>query len=69
MGDSFHKYKKEVMLLREAVERHFSKVISQIEAGLPDVIEHEADKDDVFQANSTTWICPTCTTTNLNTQE
>ena len=64
MGESFYKYKKDVMQLREAVERHFSKVIIQIESDLPDVIEHERNKDDLHQVNTTTWTCPTCTTVN-----
>ena len=53
--------------LRDAVERHFSKVINQIEAGLPDVPdEEEKVDDDVDRYNSaTTWTCPTCTNINL----
>lgn len=69
LGDRFYNYKKEVNLLKEAVERHFSKVMLQIEAGLPDVIEHEQDKDDLIMAGSDdTWTCSTCMTVNTKTQ-
>lgn len=48
LGERFFKYKQEVNTLRDAVERHFSKVINQIEAGLPDVPDDENDEDDVM---------------------
>lgn len=35
LGERFYKYKQDVNSMRDTVERHFSKVISQIEAGLP----------------------------------
>jgi hypothetical protein len=51
------------------VERHFSKVINQIEAGLPDVTDEEEKTDEeVDRFNSAaTWTCPTCTNINQNT--
>lgn len=66
LGDRFFKYKQDVNSLRDAVERHFSKVINQIEAGLPDVTdEEEKTEDDVDKYNAaTTWTCPTCTNIN-----
>lgn len=39
LGESFFKYKQEVNTLRIAVDNHFNRVISQIEAGLPDVVD------------------------------
>ena len=37
LGEQFFKYKQQVNTLRDTVERHFSKVINEIEAGLPSV--------------------------------
>lgn len=51
LGERFFKYKQDVNSLRETVEHHFSKVINQIEAGLPDIKDDEECKgedDDVF---------------------
>jgi len=51
LGERFFKYKQDVNNLRSAVETHFSKVINQIEAGLPD-IQDDDDKiggeQDIF---------------------
>ena len=48
------------------MERHFSKVINQIEAGLPDVDDEECKEDDETDRyhSATTWTCPTCTNIN-----
>lgn len=67
MGDRFFKYKQDVNTLRDAVERHFSKVINQIEAGLPEVHDEESsdNQEEIDRFNSaTTWTCPTCTNIN-----
>ena len=53
--------------LREAVERHFSKVINQIEAGLPEVEQDEDNCEDVDMVQTDTWTCPTCT--NINNKD
>ena len=63
LGERFFKYKQDVNTLRDAVERHFSKVINQIEAGLPDV-EDEENMGDIDIVEGDTWTCPTCTNTN-----
>lgn len=39
LGDRFFRYKQEVNNLRSTLEGHFSRVINQIEAGLPEVKE------------------------------
>lgn len=41
LGERFFKYKQEVNLMRETVERQFSTVINQIEADFPDVKDEE----------------------------
>jgi len=66
LGDRFFRYKQDVNNLRSTVETHFSKVINQIEAGLPDIQDEDdkLDKEmDIFD-KAPTWTCPTCT--NLN---
>lgn len=67
MGERFFKYKQDVNDLKSVVETHFSKVINQIEAGLPD-IKDDIDDNTITEADrfskATTWTCPTCT--NLN---
>ena len=67
IGERFFKYKQDVNGLKSVVETHFSKVINQIEAGLPEIMDDseikmvgELDKFNKAQ----TWTCPTCT--NLN---
>lgn len=51
--------------MRDTVERHFSKVINQIEAGLPEVPEEETKEDDDLNSfKESTWTCPTCTNVN-----
>ncbi len=42
IGERFIRYKQNVISLKDSVEKHFSRVINQIEAGLPE-IEDEAD--------------------------
>ena len=41
LGERFFKYKMEVNSMRDIVERHFSKVINEIEAGLPSIRDEE----------------------------
>jgi hypothetical protein len=64
IGEKFFRYKQDVNTLRDAVERHFSKVINQIEAGLPEVANEEKNDEDVDMMEATSWTCPTCTNTN-----
>jgi hypothetical protein len=52
------------------LDRHFNKVINEIEAGLPSVKVEESkgggdddDEDDTF-TKATSWTCITCTTQN-----
>ena len=67
IGERFVKYKQNLIGLKDAVEKHFSRTIIQIEAGLPD-IQDEADFcRDLFSLKHTddkTWTCPTCTNIN-----
>ena len=66
LGKRFIDYKEIVNSLKDSVEQHFSKVINQIEAGLPEVADEESkegDEDDVF-VGATTWTCLTCTAIN-----
>lgn len=64
LGDRFFRYKQDVNTLRSTLEGHFSRVINQIEAGLPEVKdEGGVPEDDVF-SNAPTWTCPTCTVVN-----
>lgn len=64
LGERFYRYKEEVNNLRSTLEGHFSKVINQIEAGLPEIREAEnVQEDDVFNS-APTWTCPTCTVVN-----
>jgi len=69
LGDRFFKYKQDVNTLRSTLEGHFSRVINQIEAGLPDVKEEEGIKEDDVFSSSPTWTCPTCTVVNQMTNE
>ena len=46
LGEKFFKYKQEVNTMRDTVERHFSKVINEIEAGLPSVSFEEVKVED-----------------------
>jgi hypothetical protein len=64
LGEQFFKYKQDVNSLKDTVEKHFSKVISQIEAGLPDVIDNDENDHDIFIPTLANWLCPTCTTEN-----
>ena len=64
IGEKFFKYKQDVNTLRDAVERHFSKVINQIEAGLPEVVNDDKNMEDIDMIEAATWTCPTCTNTN-----
>lgn len=41
LGERFFRYKQDVNSLKTAVETHFSKVINQIEAGLPDIQDED----------------------------
>lgn len=41
LGEKFYRYKQDVNTLKYAVDTHFTRIISQIEAGLPDVKEDE----------------------------
>ena len=54
--------------LKDNVERHFSKVINEIEAGLPSVsfedIKEEDDEDSDFFTKAKTWTCINCTMVN-----
>lgn len=45
LADRFFKFKQEVNSLKEAVEKHFSKVISDLEAGMPDVPVGDLEDD------------------------
>jgi hypothetical protein len=55
--------------MKEILERHFSKVIGEIEAGLPSVQVEESkdcdddDEEDTFN-KAKTWTCIMCTTPN-----
>ena len=68
LGDRFFKYKQDVNTLRDTVERHFSKVINEIEAGLPIVcveeVEEEDDEDEDFFTKAKNWTCINCTRVN-----
>jgi len=65
LGEKFFRYKQEVNNMRDTVERHFSKTINQIEAGLPEVADEESKAGDVLSLDDVeTWTCPTCTTIN-----
>jgi hypothetical protein len=66
LGERFFKYKQDVNSMRSTVEQHFSHVINQIEAGLPDIVDDEECKDednDIFEG-AKTWTCLTCTMQN-----
>ena len=66
LGERFFKYKQQVINLKDSVERHFSKVINEIEAGIPSVVGEECkedDEDDTFN-KATTWTCIVCTVVN-----
>ena len=71
-GEKFFRYKQNINGLKDALEKHFTKVINEIEAGLPSVQveetkEGEDEEDDVFKATS--WTCITCTSlNNMNTE-
>jgi hypothetical protein len=71
LGEMFFKYKQEVNTLRIAVDNHFNRVITQIEAGLPDVVDDkprgEEDEDDIF-GGAKEWTCMVCTTRNPMSQ-
>ena len=41
LGENFFKFKQEVNSLSDAVERHFTHIINQIEAGLPGIVDDE----------------------------
>lgn len=70
LGERFFKYKQDVNGLRESVERFFSKIINQIEAGLPEVPDEESKENgDDFGFDGNNWTCPTCTNVNANTVE
>ena len=60
LGESFFKYKQNVNTLREAVERHFAKVIQDIENGLPEVKDEETKEDEYSMLLKEDWTCPTC---------
>jgi hypothetical protein len=66
VGERFFKYKQEVNGLKSVVETHFSKVINQIEAGLPEIMDdHEIKTAEIDRYNKATiWTCPTCTNVN-----
>lgn len=53
--------------LKDSVEKHFSKVINQMEAGLPDVPDDEIVGEDWIEGGDT-WTCPTCINVNKNDQ-
>ncbi len=68
LGERFFKYKQDVNSLKETLERHFSTVIGEIEAGLPSVQVEESkdcddDEEDTFN-KAKTWTCIMCTTPN-----
>ena len=66
LGEKFFKYKQEVNTLRIAVDNHFNRVITQIEAGLPDVIDDgvaDDQEDDIF-GGAKEWTCMVCTIRN-----
>ena len=46
--------------LKQVVENHFSKVIGQIEAGLPEVIEDEVKAEVFAVTEEKFWTCPMC---------
>lgn len=66
IGESFIRYKEKVNTLKGQVETHFSKTISQIEAGLPDVYDEltAAGEYSLSLDEIDTWTCPVCTTQN-----
>lgn len=41
IGERFIRFKTEVIGLKDVVEKHFTRVIGQIEAGLPEVKDEE----------------------------
>ena len=53
--------------MKDTVERHFSKVINEIEAGLPSVsfedIKDDDEDSDIF-IKAKTWTCINCTMVN-----
>jgi hypothetical protein len=52
--------------MKETVEKHFSKVINEIEAGLPTVQSEEVKEEDdnEFFLKGTHWTCIFCTYVN-----
>jgi len=68
LGEKFFKYKQDVNTLRDTVERHFSKVINEIEAGLPIVcveeVKEEDDEESDFFTKAKNWTCINCTMVN-----
>lgn len=68
LGERFFKYKQDVNTMRDTVERHFSKIINEIEAGLPSVsyeeVKKEDDEDQDFFTKGKTWTCINCTMIN-----
>lgn len=52
--------------LKDVVEKHFSRVINQIEAGLPEVQEDDVADSMMENLEGIQWTCPTCTNLNAN---
>jgi hypothetical protein len=68
LGEKFFKFKQDVNTLKDTVERHFSKVINEIEAGLPSVsfeeVKEDDDEDTDFFIKAKNWTCVNCTMVN-----
>lgn len=62
LADKFFKFKQEVNSLKDTVEKHFSKILGDLEAGMPDV--PAGDEDEDIDLGGTNWTCPTCTNEN-----
>ena len=60
LGEPFFKYKSAVNALKDAVEKHFSTVLKDIENGLPDVKDEENKEDEYSMLLKEDWTCPTC---------
>ena len=67
LGEAFFKYKQDCITMKDTVEKHFTLVIREIEAGLPQVVEEEVkDEDDEedFFVKGSHWTCINCTMVN-----
>lgn len=69
LGEKFFKYKEEINTLRSTLGEHFSRVIIQIEAGLPDVKDEKGENESDLVFTDTSWTCPTCTVVNQSQHE